>query len=47
VAIDGNHPLRRSGQHGDPGNEAALELLGVEGCEDIAEVIVRRRPIAK
>jgi len=30
-----------------PGDEAALELLGVEGGEDIAEVVVRRRPVAK
>ena len=32
---------------GDPGDEAALELLGIERGEDIAEVIVRRRTIAE
>ena len=47
LAIDGDHPLRRSGHCGDPSNEAALELLGVERCEDVAEVIVCRRTIAK
>ncbi len=47
LSIDGNHPLRCPGQRRDPGNEAALELLGVERCKDIAEVIMRRRPIAK
>ena len=28
--IDGNHSLRRSGQGRHPGDETALELLGVE-----------------
>src|SRR5436190_419714 len=32
---------------GDPGNEATLERLGVNRGEDVAQVIVRRRPIAK
>ena len=45
LAIDGDHPLRHPGQRGDPGDEAALELLGVERGQDIAEVIVRRRAI--
>ena len=45
LAIDGDHPRRHPGQRGDPGDEAALELLGVQRGEDIAEVIVRRRAI--
>src|SRR5436309_11003435 len=47
LAVDGDHPTRRSRQRGDPGDEAALELLGVEGGQNIAEVIVRRRAVAK
>src|SRR6202040_1688838 len=38
---------RRPGESGHPGNEAALEVLGVEGGEDIAKVIMRRRSIGK
>ena len=30
-----------------PRDKAALELLGIERGKDVAEVIVRRRPIAK
>jgi hypothetical protein len=45
LAIDGNQPLRRSGLCRDPGDEAALELLGSEHCKDIAEMTVRRRAI--
>ena len=45
--IDGNDPGRDAGHRGDPGDEAALELLGIEGRKDIAEMIVRRRSIAE
>ena len=45
LAIDGDHPVRRSGQRRDPGDEAALELLGVERGQDVAEMIVRRRAV--
>src|SRR4051812_12956814 len=43
----GDHLGRRSDQCGDPGDEATLERLGVNRGEDVAQVIVRRRPIAK
>ena len=43
LAIDGDAPLRHAGLRGDPGNEAALELLGVEHREDVAEMVVCRR----
>ena len=29
----------------DPRNEASLELLGIERCEDVANPVVRRRPV--
>ncbi len=45
LAIDGDHPFRRSGQRGDPGDEAALELLGVEDGQDVAEMVVCRRAV--
>src|SRR5580693_942915 len=38
-------PVPRSAPR--PSNEAALEVLGVERREDVAEVIVQRRAIAK
>jgi hypothetical protein len=41
LAVDGKHPLRRSGQCRDPGDEASLELLGVEHRQDVAEMVVR------
>src|SRR6185295_8747945 len=47
LAVNGDHLGRRSDQRGDPGNEATLERLGVNRGEDGAQVIVRRRPIAK
>ena len=48
LAVDGDHlALARAGQRGDPGDEAALERLGVERGEYVAEVIVRRRSVAK
>src|SRR3954453_5785997 len=47
LAIDGDHLGRRSDQRGDPSDEAPLERLGVNRGEDVAQVIMRRRPIAK
>ena len=47
LAVDGDDLRGRAGQRRHPGHEAALELLGVEGGEDVAEVIVRRRAVAK
>ena len=38
-------PSRRSGQCSDPGDEATLELLGIEHCQNVAEMVVRRRAI--
>ena len=43
LAVDGDHPLGSSGQRRDPGNKAALELLGIQDGENVAEMIVRRR----
>src|SRR3954453_109404 len=47
LAVNGDHLGWRSDQRGDPGDEATLERLGVTRGEDVAQVIVRRRPIAK
>ena len=47
LAIDGNHIRRRAGQRGHPGDEAVLELLGVESGKNVAELIVRGRTVAK
>ena len=43
----GDDPFWGSGQRGDPGDEAALELLVVEHGEDIAKMVVRRRAIGE
>ena len=40
LAVDGDHPLWRSGQRRNPGDEAALELLGVEDPQDVAQMVV-------
>jgi hypothetical protein len=37
-SIDGNDPGRDAGHRGDPGDEAALELLSVENGQNIPEV---------
>ena len=47
LAVDGDDLPRRAGQRRHPLHKAALELLGVEGGDDVAEVIVRRRSVAK
>ena len=45
LAIDGDNTCGNARHCGDPGDEAALELLGIQRREDIAEVIMRRRAI--
>ena len=47
LAVDDDHIRRHADQLGDPGGEAPLEFGGVERRENIAEVVVRRRPITK
>src|SRR5208337_249481 len=42
LAIDGDHPGRNAGQRGDPGDEATLELVGVQHRQNIAQVTVVR-----
>ena len=44
-AINGDNTCGNARHRADPGDEAALELIGVERREDIAEVIMRRRAI--
>ena len=41
-SIDSNDPGRDAGHEGDPGDEAALELLSVKNGQNIPEVVVRR-----
>ena len=43
LAVDRHHTGGNANQRGDPGHKAALELLGVEGGEDITEMVVGRR----
>ncbi len=45
LAIDCDHPRGNSRHRGHPGDEAALECIGVQGGEDVAEVIMGRRAI--
>ena len=45
LSVDRDHAHRHAGQPRDPGDEAALELLRVEGGEDVAQMIVRRGPV--
>ena len=47
LAVDGHHLLGNPGQGRHPGDEAALERLGVEGGEDVAQMIMGRRAAAK
>ena len=47
LAVDRDHAFRRAGQRGDPGDEAALELIGIQGSEDVAKMIVRGRAVPK
>src|ERR1700722_19387711 len=41
LALDRHHSGRHTDQRGSPGDETTLELLRVEGGEDVAVVIVR------
>src|SRR5262249_3772260 len=45
LAVEGDHICRYADQFGNPGDEAALKFCGVEGCENVAEMVVRRRSI--
>src|ERR1700690_4153629 len=45
LAVDRHHALRNADQRGDPGHEAALEVLRVERGEDVAEMVVRWRTV--
>jgi hypothetical protein len=47
LAIDRNHPGRHADEVCYPGDEAALERLGIERGEDIAEMIVGGSAVAK
>jgi len=47
LAVDGDHIRRHADQLGDPGDEATLEFRSVERRENVAEVVVRRRPITE
>ena len=47
LAVDSDHLPGCAGQRRHPIDEAALELLGVEHGQNVAEVIMRRRPMAK
>ena len=47
LAVDRDDFLGRAGQRCHPVNETALEALGVEDGENIAEVIVRGRAMVK
>ena len=41
LAVDGDDASIQTCQARDPGDEARLELLGVEDGEDVAELVVR------
>jgi hypothetical protein len=45
LAVDRHHLGGHANQRSDPGDETALELLRVEGDEEVAKVIMRRRAI--
>src|SRR5215468_11657028 len=47
LAVDGDHIGWHTGQRRHPRYEASLELLGVERRQNVAEVIVGRRSVAK
>ena len=40
LAVDRHHPLGDPDQGRNPGHEAALELLGVQGGEDVAQMVM-------
>src|SRR5258708_3388757 len=45
LTVDGDHIRRHADQLGNPGDEATLEFRSVEGRENVAEVVVRGRPV--
>jgi hypothetical protein len=45
LTIDRHHPCGHADQRGGPGDESTLELLRVEGGEDVAKMIVRRSTV--
>ena len=45
LAVDGDHIRRHADQLGNPGDEATLEFRSVERRENVAKLIVRRRPV--
>lgn len=47
LAVDRDHIGRGPGERGNPAHKAALELLCIESCEDVAQMIVRWRACLK
>ena len=47
LAVDGDHLARSPGLGRNPGDEALLELLRIQRCEDVAKMVVGRCPVAK
>ena len=47
LAIDRYHARRDASDRGDPGHEATLKLFGIEGCEDVADPVMRRCAVAE
>src|SRR6266571_3135361 len=47
LAVNGDHAFRHPGQRRHPGDEAALELLRIEGCKNVAKVIMAGCPVQK
>ena len=45
LAVEGDHAGRNAGQRDDPGDEATLDLVGVQHRQDVAQVTVVRRAI--
>jgi hypothetical protein len=47
LAVDGDHLGGNPGPRRNPADEAALEFLRIQRSEDVAEMVVGRRPVAK
>lgn len=47
LAVDGDHALGHTAARGNPGGEAALELLGIKRGEDVTEMIVARGAVCE
>ena len=45
LTVDRDDPFGEARHRGHPGDEAVLELFGIERCEDVANPVVRWRPI--